>query len=312
MFPAKEKYMAAPTAPYLPIQSFSAGARKLTDDDDSNEVLQFLAQRLPDTVVMSGLIRDHGFVNDRNRGTFHSYRDAAGRLRGVALIGHATFIDTSDDDAMKAFAVIAQRCKSIHMILGQHELMNSFWKQYALSKRLPRRRCRELLFEQRKSIKLLQPVPSLCLATLEDLDLIIPIHAQLAFEESGINPLQRDAAGFRERCAQRIAKGRVWAWIDEGTLMFKADIASDLPEAIYIEGVYVDPRHRRRGHAIRCLTQLGNILLERTKALYVLVNENNMGAQALLHHAGYQLRDRYDTIFLQPGDDDEPGYISSK
>jgi predicted GNAT family acetyltransferase len=297
--------MAAPTAPYLPFHSFSVGARELNQDDDSNEVLEFLAQHLPETVVMSGLIRDNGFVNNRNRGTFHSYRDEMGQLRGIALIGHATFIDTTDDAALQAFSLIARNCPGIHMILGQEKLISSFWKQFSTTERSPRRRCSELLLEQRKSIEPFQPVPSLRLATPADLDLIIPVHAQLAFAESGINPLDKDAVGFSERCLQRILKERVWVWIEEGTLIFKADLASDLPDAIYIEGMYVDPEHRRRGHGLRCLTQLGNLLLKRTKALYVLVNENNTASLRLLDHAGYQLRDRYATIFLQPGDGEE-------
>src|SRR4029079_14657738 len=119
MCSAEVKHMAAPTAPLPLFQPFSAGARRLTEDDDSNEVLQFLAQRLPDTVVMSGLIRDNGLVSQQNRGSFHSYRDASVQLRGIALIGHATFIDTSDDQALQAFSTIAQSSRDIHMMLGQ-------------------------------------------------------------------------------------------------------------------------------------------------------------------------------------------------
>ena len=155
----------------------------------------------------------------------------------------------------------------------------------------------ELLFEQTNACESTGPKPALRLATVADLDSIVPIHAQLALVESGINPLELDAAGFRERCARRIRKGRVWVWIEDSTLIFKADIASALPESTYMEGLYIDPQLRRKGYGLRTLTELGNILLQNTKALHVLVNEQNQAGQALLHRAGYRLRDRYATIF---------------
>src|SRR5436309_3200537 len=75
-------------------------------------------------------------------------------------------------------------------------------------------------------------------ATLDDIEQIMPVHAQIAFEESGVNPLERDPEGFRRRTARRIEQGRVWVWTEGGRLIFKADVIADTPEAIYIEGVY--------------------------------------------------------------------------
>ena len=296
--PARAKLMAAATAP-SPIQRPFSAAYRLNEAEDRDEVLDFLAQQLPHTVVMSGLIRDNGFVNSSNRGSFHGYRDETGRLTGVALIGHATFVDTHEDAALAAFAAIAQRCETIHMILGEEELINRFWNYYSNASRQPRLRLTELLFEQTNAYESTGPKPPLRLATVADLDLIVPIHAQLALAESGIDPLELDAAGFRERCARRILKGRVWVWREDSTLIFKADIASALPESTYMEGLYIDPQLRRKGYGLRSLTAMGKILLKNTKALHVLVNEHNDAAHALLRRAGYRLRDRYETIFPQ-------------
>ena len=88
-----------------------------------------------------------------------------------------------------------------------------------------------------------------------------------------------DAAGFRKRCARRIQQGRVWVAIENGRLEFKADVVSETPEVVYLEGVYVSPEHRGNGYGSRCLTQLTNHLLERTKSVCVLVNETNSAAQ---------------------------------
>ncbi|PYS80708.1 MAG: DUF4081 domain-containing protein, partial [Acidobacteria bacterium] len=49
----------------------------------------------------------------------------------------------------------------------------------------------------------------------------------MTLEETGVNPLETDPAGFRERCARRITQGRVWVCVKDGRLLFKADVISD-------------------------------------------------------------------------------------
>src|SRR5437870_624957 len=106
-----------------------------------------------------------------------------------------------------------------------------------------------------------EEVPELRLATLADLDLILPVHARMAFDESGIDPLQKDSLGFRKRCVRRIEQGRTWVWIQDGKLMFKAELVSDTPAVIYLEGVWVSPEERHQGYGLRCMSQLARILL---------------------------------------------------
>ena len=271
----------------------------LTERDSEPEVLDFLAERPAPTVVMRGLIRDNGFESPFNRGTFYACRDREGQLEGVALVGHATFVEARTEGALRAFAGLAQEQRTAHMILGEQEMIRGFWEHYAPAGQPPRLFCRELLFEQRWPVRACEPVPELRPATLEDLMLVMPVHAAMAFEESGVNPLDVDLPGFRLRCARRIENGRVWVLVEGGELIFKADVASETPECTYVEGVYVDPASRQRGVGMRCLSQLGRTLLERSETLCALVNEQNLVAQSLFLKAGYRLRGYYDTIFLQ-------------
>ena len=271
----------------------------LTDRDDEREVLDFLAERPVHTVVMSGYIRDNGLESPFNRGTFYACRDQRGALQGVALIGHAMFIEARTEAALRGFARLAQRHRSVHMLLGEQEVIQRFWCYYAEAGQATRLFCRELLYEQRWPVEAHDPVEGLRRATLEDLMLVMPVHAALAYEESGVNPMETDLQGFRMRCSRRIEQGRVWVLVERGNLVFKADVIADTPDCAYIEGLYVDPPERRKGHALRCLSQMTRRLLERTKAVSALVNEQNYGAQSLLVKAGFKLRGYYDTIFLE-------------
>ena len=277
----------------------SSTIRPLTDEQET-EALKFLASRSVDTLYMTGLIHDNGLDSPFNRGTFYGYRDGAGQLQGVALIGHATLVETESEDALSAFAGLAQSCAQAHVIIGDQEKVGRFWKYYAEGGRTtPRLICRELLFEQRWPVAAFEPVEGLRLATLDDLLPVMAAQARMAETESGVNPLEADPEGFRLRTARRIEQGRVWVWIEDRRLIFKVDIMSETPDAIYLEGVCVHPEERRKGYGLRCMSQLGRHLLLRAGCLCLLVNEQNKDAQRFFFKAGYKLRNCYDTIFLQ-------------
>ena len=285
-----------PHRPLSPDQSLVQVA-KLNASHES-EVMEFLARRPIHTVAMVGLIHDNGLVSSLNRGTFYGCRNLQGQLEGVALIGHATLIETTSDRALEALAKIAQTCTTGHLIMGEQERINEFWNYYAEAGQDMRRACRETLFELRWPVEARPEVPGLRLATAADLELIMPVQAQMAFDESGVNPLERDPEGFRRRCARRIEQGRTWVSIEAGKLIFKADIVSDTSSVIYLEGIWTNEERRSQGYGLRCMSQLARLLLCRTQSICVLVNEDNTKAQNFYQRAGYKRRAVYDTIFL--------------
>lgn len=286
--------------PHLwPSASQAGSIVQLSTVEDEAEALAFLAARPVHTVSLRGFIGDNGLCSPFNRGKFYGYRNSEGELEGVALIGHATLIEAHTDRALEALARKAQECTRAHMIMGEQERIEEFWSYYAEDGQRMRLACRELLFELRWPVEARQMVSGLRLATLDDLDLIIPVQAAMAEEESGVNPLEKDPEGFRARCARRIEQGRIWVCVENGRLIFKTDVMADTPEVIYLEGIYVSPQDRSKGYGLRCLSQLSRTLLKRTETLSILVNEQNVAAQALYKRAGFKFTSTYDTIFLQ-------------
>lgn len=263
------------------------------------EVMDFLCERPSHTFGMAGFIRTNGLVSSHNRGSFYACRDKEGQLQGVALIGHYILLETRSDAAIEAFARLAQDCRTAHMLLGEQDKVEAFWDYYAESGQAQRLFCRELLLEQSWPIEVGQAIPGLRLANLDDLDLVVPAHAQLAFDESGIDPLAADPEGFRQRCARRIELGQTWLWVEEGRLTFKADVITDTPEVIYLEGIWVDPGERGKGHGFNCMSQLSRELLARTRSVCLLVNERFEAAQRFYKRAGFEQVSYYDTIFLR-------------
>ncbi len=83
------------------------------------ETLKFLAVRPIHTVFMASLISDNGVASPFNRGAFYGCRNREGHLEGVALIGHATIIETESQECIETFARFASSCSPTHLIRGR-------------------------------------------------------------------------------------------------------------------------------------------------------------------------------------------------
>jgi uncharacterized protein len=268
------------------------------DCADESEVLDFLAVRPIHTVYLTTLIRDNGLVSPNNRGSFYACRNGLGDLEGVALLGHATLIETRNETALAQFAGLARNCQSAHLIRGERNTLNRFWTHYGAASE-PRQVARELLLEKTTEDTSEKPVEGLRLAMADDLERVATVNSAMAFEEAGISPLQKDPTGFRYRIARRIEQGRVWVWFHDHQMVFKADLIGDTPEVTYLEGIYVHPDVRSKGYGLRCLKQLSSILLGRNQSICLTVNHRNKAAYALYTRAGFKFHSFYKTIYLR-------------
>jgi uncharacterized protein len=267
-------------------------------NNEQSEVLRFLSQRAIHTVSMMSLIQDNGLVHPFNRGTFYGCRDTNGQIEGVALVGHATLMETVSDRALALLAEVARQCPNTHLIMGEKERVGEFWLHYATAGRQQRFACREWLFEVNRPVAPLGPPSTLRPATANELELVMPIQAELAFAESGVNPLRVDPQGFRARCLRRIEQERTWVVVEDDRLIFKADVISKTSAVVYLEGIWVRDEQRNNGNSVRFMNELTHKLLDDTKSICLLVNETNKRAQGFYRKCGFRFRATYETIFL--------------
>ena len=282
------------------IGALNAMPAMFLNDSAKPEVLGFLEQRPAQTAMLSGLIRDNGLSSDFNRGDFFGCRNEHGELEGVALIGHATLFEARTERSLYSLANRAQNCTGTHMLMGEQDGVQMFWEFYAGRQAQMRKSCREHLLELRPPVELSEEVAGLRLATPEDLEAIMPIHAQMAFEESGVNPLDTDPEGFRRRYLRRIQKQRSWVRMDSGNVVFKADVVSQTPHVAYLEGVWVNPDNRSEGQGTNCVLQLSKHLMSHSESVCLFVNEENASAISFYQRMGFKDKESFDTIFLQP------------
>ena len=266
--------------------------------DVRDEALAFLAVRPVHTVVMTSFIIDNAFNRELDRGVFYGYRGKNGKLEGIALIGHSTLVEARTDEAMRAFAFTARASQTpIHLIMAAGDDVDSFWSDFRGGES-PSLRCEELLFEASFPF-LVQPCKwNVRTADIADLEQIAEAQAAIAFMECGVDPMARDREGFLRRVARRIEQKRVFTVVENGVLIFKADIIAETADVIYLEGVYVAPSHRGQGVGSACLAQLTAELMGRVSNICLLSNVEFEEAHHSFRKAGYANNDKCITLFV--------------
>ena len=82
----------------------------------------------------------------------------------------------------------------------------------------------------------------------DEMDMIMPACVAMFTEEVGISPLAGDGGLlYQARVAELVGAGRSFARIENGKVVFKAEIGAATPQACQIQGVWVAPEYRGRG-----------------------------------------------------------------
>ncbi len=272
---------------------------RLLGNSNEQEVLEFLNVRPVHTVAMASFIRDNGMEGADNRGKFYGYRNACGTLEAVALIGHTTLIEARSEDSLTALAHAARGSETpIHFMMSDGQAIETFWNYYASGNRAPRLVCLELLFELTFPFTAQKCQWDVRLAEASELGQIAVAHDEAAFIESGSSPLAKDGMEFLKRCLRRIEQQRTFVVFENGRLVFKADIAAETSEVIYLEGIYGAPEYRGRGVGSSCLANLGLQLIERVENVCLLSNVEFVNAHRSFLKAGFRNTGSCQTIFV--------------
>jgi ribosomal protein S18 acetylase RimI-like enzyme len=231
-------------------------------------------------------------VARRGLGRFSGLEDG-GRL--VALC-HAGANVVPSGRGAGAFADIAVRARA-RMLIGEHMAVSELWEaaQEALP---PPREDRPHQPVYRMSTAPEPGETGLRAATLADLELLVPACARAHEGELGVDPLRRDADGFRWRTRAQIEEGRSWLWEEDGVILFKAEASAWTPRAVQLQQVWTDPEARRRGYASRGLRDLIRLLLERVPTVCLFVRADNPAAIRLYDTVGMEHVLDYRSVLL--------------
>jgi predicted GNAT family acetyltransferase len=125
-------------------------------------------------------------------------------------------------------------------------------------------------------------------ATTKDLEQLVPACAAMHKEEVGIDPMERDATGYRERIRELVEKRRSVVRMVNGRIASKCEFSAVTNDAVQLMGVWTDPRFRRRGLGRELLREVCGHLFRRGKVVTLFVNDFNAPAIALYESLGFQ------------------------
>ena len=252
----------------------------------TEQVLAFCAEEPVERVFLEDVAR-------RGLGRFAAVADASGALTSLCHAG-ANLVPSGR--GCGAYAPIAPGAHS-RMIIGEAGAVSELWD--AARGDLPE--AREDRPGQPVYVIREPPAPGdtgLRAALPHDLERLVPACAAAHALELGVDPIARDADGFRWRTAAQIDEGRSWLWLENDVVLFKAEASAWTPHAVQLQQVWTDPEARRAGYGSRGLRDLCRLLLETTPAVTLFVRTDNAPAIALYDSIGMTKELEYRSILF--------------
>jgi uncharacterized protein len=265
--------------------------RALGEDDVKNAIAFLERDPLVNVYLISRLIEERSAAATQIYAVRHN--------RGIVLLASlATNIVLAADPAERedivdsAVAMVAERIVArmlpVRAIISPARLVEKLWDRLRTRIDPPTVvRMNQPVYAIRKRFEL----PDLAhsrYATAGDLDQLVPACAAMHKEEVGIDPLERDAVGYRDRVRELVERQRAIVQIKEGFIASKCEFSAVSSEAVQLMGVWTHPQFRRRGLARTMLREVCGHLFRRGKDVTLFVNDFNLPAVALYESIGFQ------------------------
>ncbi len=239
-------------------------------------------------VFVSSRIRAAGLDPTRLGGQVWGYPDG-GDLTALCYSGANLVPVAAGSDAIAAFAARARmqgrRCSSI---VGPAGPVGQLWSLLSPAWGGARdiRRVQPVLAISHEAD--VEPDPYVRSVQRSELDVVLPSCIAMVTEEVGVSPIGADGGmAYRARVAELIGAGRSFARIDDGHVLFKAEIGAVSPYACQVQGVWVPPEARGRGLATRGMAAVVREALKIAPVVSLYVNDYNLPARAAYRRAGF-------------------------
>ncbi|WP_344258660.1 GNAT family N-acetyltransferase [Streptomyces sodiiphilus] len=215
-----------------------------------------------------------------------------GRLDALCYAGANLVPVGAGPAAVRAFAERAlrqgRRCSSI---VGPADATADLWSHlephWGPAREL---RPRQLLMATRTVPPGIRPDPAVRAMRKGEMDLVLPAAVAMFTEEVGISPLAAEDGGltYQARVAETVGAGRCFARVEDGRIVFKAEIGAVTPQVCQLQGVWTAPEYRGRGLATAGMAAVVRHALTATAPVVSLyVNDFNAPALAVYRRLGF-------------------------
>jgi uncharacterized protein len=265
---------------------------RLLLDDDFTDALEFLQRdRLINVYLISRLIEERLLAATQI--AVVRYNGAVVLVASLAaniVLAEDPSVSRGITDSAVSFVAdrILTRMLPVRAIIAPAHLVEALWNELRTRLDPPTVvRLNQPVYALRKRLD----YPDLTVARyaiLRDLEQLVPACAAMHKEEVGIDPMDRDAIGYRERIRELIEKKRSVVRTVEGRIVAKCEYSAVTSDAVQLMGVWTHPAHRRRGLNRELLREVCGHLSRKGKTVTLFVNDFNTPAVTLYEALGFQ------------------------
>ncbi|MFE9554386.1 GNAT family N-acetyltransferase [Streptomyces sp. NPDC006692] len=217
---------------------------------------------------------------------------ADGRLHSLCYSGANLVPICATPEAVRSFADRARRTgRRCSSIVGPAESTAQLWRllepHWGPARDV---RPHQPLMVTERMPKDIEPDPYVRRIRKDEMDAIMPACVAMFTEEVGVSPLAGDGGLlYQARVAELVGSGRSFARIEDGKVVFKAEIGAATTQACQIQGVWVAPEHRGRGLSTTGMAAvLRYALADVAPVVSLYVNDFNAPARACYRRVGFR------------------------
>jgi len=264
---------------------------RVVDPGELDDVLAVLHREPVNNAFIASRVHAAGLDAVRLGGEMWGWYQR-GRLNALCYAGANLVPLCAGPEAVRAFAERARRqgrrCSSI---VGPAEPTAALWS-YLEPHWGPARdvRRRQPLMVTEDVPGDVRPDPLVRRIRKDEMDVVLPACVAMFTEEVGVSPLAGDGGlVYQSRVAELVGSGRSFARVENGEIVFKAEIGAATPHACQIQGVWVKPERRGQGLSNSGMAAVLRYALNEVAPVASLyVNDFNEAARAAYRRVGFR------------------------
>lgn len=133
----------------------------------------------------------------------------------------------------------------------------------------------------------------------DQLDVLLPACVAMFTEEVGVSPLAGGAGeAYRARVAEIVMDGRAFGFVEDGRVVFKAEVGAVSRDACQVQGVWVAPERRGEGLAAPGMAAVVQQAYALAPVVSLYVNDFNAPARAAYARVGFRPAGTFATVLF--------------
>ncbi|MDT3443809.1 MULTISPECIES: GNAT family N-acetyltransferase [unclassified Pseudofrankia] len=271
----------------LPLRSSPV---RLLDDRDLPAVRQLLARDPVTDVFVASRVEACG-LDPWRLGAEVWGHIVDGRIAALCYSGANLWPVGAGAASVRLFAERARRAgRRCSSIVGEASSVGQLWRSLEPSWGPAREVRSEQPLLVIDSPPLIAPDPLVRLVRPDELDILMPASIAMFTEEIGVSPILADGGAlYRARVAEFVGQRRSFAHIEDGRVLFKAEIGAIAGGVSQVQGVWVAPELRGRGlgaAGTASVVALAQAMYAPVVSLYV--NDFNLPARRAYERVGFR------------------------